>query len=711
MHAGTTTKMNLRTLTPRYAAREISLLLLLLVLTAVSAVAMTVVASWRSLSAIERIVTVNEQAALLFRASDAIQIERGRTNNALLASGPASSETLAGIATPRRASQEVVGAAFDALARGGDAALGARVVEARRAIAALDAARAAVDLALAQPRAARDAALVQGWYEIASAALNALGGAWREASAAVAQGGDATMARYDETAYLAHQAREEAGVERAGLSAAMRSPGQATPAQLAGWAERRGRVDAMLRRIHELNPSEASAPGMAAATRAVQEHFSTTFTQARTAVLAHVAQGGPAPMPAAEWQAIGDRGLGTLVALRDAVLARAEAHLRERARAAMRTLVIDAAITLAVLGLALVLMLRLSQRLLRPLRGITQALDAIRGGTARPPLPAIWRPDDEAGVIVAAVRNLGDQMERREAEEAAARAAATRQAERVARLDALIRSFEADTAESLATVARAAGQLDGTAVELDAAARDGVALTQAVAGAADTAAGNTQVAASAAEELTASVSEISRQVTQATEIARRAVAEANRTDETMQGLSVAAERIGEVVQLISGIAGQTNLLALNATIEAARAGEAGKGFAVVASEVKSLAAQTAKATSDIAEQIASMRAVALSAVETVRGIGAVVMEIDTAAASIAAAVEQQGAATREIARSVSDVARSTSGVSEDTQAASGAAQRTGAISSDVRRASEAFNAEAARMRDRIGDFLQGVRAA
>ncbi|CAH0243732.1 hypothetical protein ROS9278_02962 [Roseomonas sp. CECT 9278] len=527
----------------------------------------------------------------------------------------------------------------------------------------------------------------------------------------MAQGGDAPIARYDETAYLAHQAREEAGVERASISAAMRTPGAVTAAQLASWAERRGRVEAMVRRINELNPAGVAAPGIVAAARTMNEQFGTAYGQARAAMLEHVGAGAAAPMTAAEWQALGDRSLGTLVGVRDATLIRAEEHLARRRAAAVQTLVLDGVVALVVLALAGLLMLRLSQRLLRPLRGITRALGAIRGGQARPELPAAWRPDDEVGVIVGAVRGLGEQIEHRERAEAEERAATARQAERVARLGDLIRGFETDTAAALRTVAQAAGQLDGTAAELDAAARDGMSLTQAVAGAADTVAGNTQVAAAAAEELTASVSEISRQVTQATEVARRAVAEATRTDETMQGLSAAAERIGEVVQMISGIAAQTNLLALNATIEAARAGEAGKGFAVVASEVKSLAGQTAKATSDIAEQIANMRAVAVSAVETVRGIGAVVAEIDQAAASIAAAVEQQGAATREIARSVGDVANSTSGVSEDTRAASGAAQKTGAISGDVRQAARAFNAEAERMRQRIGQFLDGVRAA
>src|SRR5213079_3717535 len=103
-------------------------------------------------------------------------------------------------------------------------------------------------------------------------------------------------------------------------------------------------------------------------------------------------------------------------------------------------------------------------------------------------------------------------------------------------------------------------------------------------------------------------SEIAGQATKSTEVAARAVSEAQRTAQTMTELGSAATRIGEVIGLIQAIAGQTNLLALNATIEAARAGEAGRGFAVVASEVKSLASQTAKATEEIASQVAAIQA-------------------------------------------------------------------------------------------------------
>jgi methyl-accepting chemotaxis protein len=163
--------------------------------------------------------------------------------------------------------------------------------------------------------------------------------------------------------------------------------------------------------------------------------------------------------------------------------------------------------------------------------------------------------------------------------------------------------------------------------------------------------------------MAASITEITRRVAEAAEVAAQAVSEARATDGTVRGLSDSAARIGDVVRLIGEIAGQTNLLALNATIEAARAGEAGRGFAVVASEVKTLAAQTAKATEEISTQIQQMQAATSGAVEAIRGIGATVERTSGIATAIAAAVEEQGATTQEIARSAAEVAGSTDRVS------------------------------------------------
>ena len=158
--------------------------------------------------------------------------------------------------------------------------------------------------------------------------------------------------------------------------------------------------------------------------------------------------------------------------------------------------------------------------------------------------------------------------------------------------------------------------------------------------------------AAATEELTASISNIAQQVTRSAEIANKAAEEARRTNSVVEGLAAGTQKIGEVVTLIQNIASQTNLLALNATIEAARAGEHGRGFAVVASEVKALANQTAKATEEISAQVQDIQTATGEAVSAIQAIGGTIAEIDEISNEIAAAVDQQGAATREIAGNV-----------------------------------------------------------
>jgi methyl-accepting chemotaxis protein len=151
----------------------------------------------------------------------------------------------------------------------------------------------------------------------------------------------------------------------------------------------------------------------------------------------------------------------------------------------------------------------------------------------------------------------------------------------------------------------------------------------------------------------------------------------------VQALADAAQRIGDVVELITGIAEQTNLLALNATIEAARAGEAGRGFAVVAAEVKNLATQTAKATEEITGQVAAIQGATRSSVTAIQSIGTTIQRVNEIAAAIAAAVEEQGAATREIARNVQQASQGTTEVSRHISGVSQAAGETGAAAGEV----------------------------
>ncbi|MFQ3623339.1 MAG: HAMP domain-containing methyl-accepting chemotaxis protein [Acetobacteraceae bacterium] len=233
----------------------------------------------------------------------------------------------------------------------------------------------------------------------------------------------------------------------------------------------------------------------------------------------------------------------------------------------------------------------------------------------------------------------------------------------------------------------------------------------AVAAATDQASTNVQTVAASAEELASSVREISRQVSESAAIASEAVQQARATDATVTGLAEAAAKIGDVVRLIGDIAGQTNLLALNATIEAARAGEAGKGFAVVASEVKNLASQTAKATDEIASQIAAMQGATDGAVSAIRSIAETIARMNAITSSIAAAVEQQGAATAEIARSVQQAAAGTSEVAGTIGTVSAAIDQAGGEAVQVLEAANGLSSEAARLTTEVDRFLSQMRAA
>ena len=288
------------------------------------------------------------------------------------------------------------------------------------------------------------------------------------------------------------------------------------------------------------------------------------------------------------------------------------------------------------------------------------------------------------------------------------RALMLEQEKRRAEVDAAIGAFRQSVKIVLGSVSESASAMRTTATGLSTSSGE---IAQQAAGAVDMsneASTNVGAAAAAAEQLLASIGEISRQLGQATDMVRSAVADANETDDKITGLAKAAQEIGDVVNLISNIAAQTNLLALNATIEAARAGEAGRGFAVVATEVKSLAVQTAKATDQIAAQIAAVQNSTGSAVEAIRRNAERMREINRCTASVAASVQQQNAATSEISRNVAGAASSTKEVVGVLDLVAGAVARNSDTADTVLMAAEAVESAAASLNDKVETFLRDV---
>lgn len=317
---------------------------------------------------------------------------------------------------------------------------------------------------------------------------------------------------------------------------------------------------------------------------------------------------------------------------------------------------------------------------------------------------------DELGNMAAAVAVFKENSIARLEADKIARMDQERRVGSAQRLTNLADSFDNVAKSALQDVSGAADTLQKTSQDLRETADVTAKRVIEVDDAASRTSASVQKVASATHELTASIRDINEQVTESSRIASSAVQEADQTTEQIRSLANAAQEIGTVIALINDIAGQTNLLALNATIEAARAGEAGRGFAVVASEVKQLAGQTAKATTDIARHISGIQSETENAVSAIMGITETIRRIDTIGTSIAGAVEQQGASTEEISRSVRQAADGARIVIEHiTDVRSAAAQST-QMASHVLSASERLNQSCSSLRGSVIEFLDEVRA-
>jgi methyl-accepting chemotaxis protein len=349
--------------------------------------------------------------------------------------------------------------------------------------------------------------------------------------------------------------------------------------------------------------------------------------------------------------------------------------------------------------------------LVPPIRGMTGAMGRLAGGDMTVEVPGVGR-HDEIGTMASSVQVFKDNMIeaerlRQEQKESEIRNAEMRKAE----MRKLADNFEAAVGNIIGTVSSASTELEATATSLTKTAAMTEQLSTGVASASEEASSNVQSVATASEELASSVGEISRRVVESSRIAGSAVDQAGKADGRIAELSQAATRIGEVVKLITAIAEQTNLLALNATIEAARAGDAGRGFAVVAQEVKALAAQTAKATDEISSQIGGMQAATADSVVAIKEVSDTILRISEISSAIAAAVEEQGAATQEISRNVQQAAQGTSEVASSIVDVNRGASETGSASAQVLSSAQSLANESNRLKLEVGHFLDTVRAA
>jgi methyl-accepting chemotaxis protein len=363
-------------------------------------------------------------------------------------------------------------------------------------------------------------------------------------------------------------------------------------------------------------------------------------------------------------------------------------------------------LALLVVGIGVLI---ISRSVARPLAVITATIKRVAEGAENVEVPHTDRAD-EIGALARAIRVFQQAMDGNRNLNSQALLDSRAREERAKHIETSVETFRGAIGSVLRAVTENATAMRDTAQSITKVVSDASGRAVAASGATAQASSNVNAVASAAEELSASVEEIGRQVRQSSGMVEQAGLRTEKSITEIESLAAATQRIDGVLALIQTIAEQTNLLALNATIEAARAGEAGRGFAVVAHEVKALAEQTAKATSEIGQNVGMIQTSTRNAVDAVREIGNAVRDINEVTSNIAGAIGQQDAATREISENAQLAAQGNETLVANIGSLSEAIGETNKTATSVLAASSALTSTAETLSREVDKFFSNLRA-
>jgi methyl-accepting chemotaxis protein len=558
----------------------------------------------------------------------------------------------------------------------------------------------------AKLRAQRDLRDTDGWFKAVTLVIDDIADMSRRI-AAEARLSDPIVGEYVLARQYAWSIREAVGNESGSMRAQFGLNKPMTTALSLHVAGLRGSAGRSFAALEDLLARPGAPAAVVSAVAAAKTVMAEGFV-ARDAAFASL--GSDKSLSPAAWLELSATTFPSVIKIADVAIAGMAAHAAQRhTDAIVRLSVVGAALMIAVAG-GFGGLLLVRRRVIGPVRFLTAVIGRLAGRDFATPVPTLGR-HDEFEVMARTLEEL--RANAADAERLIGERQATQQAEveRATALRNLCRSFDAAVRQTLTGVGGATHAMTVAADEMAEIASTATTQTTEIAVAVQGTVARIGAVSSAVTGMKASISEIAGNVEKSARLTSLSAQDAAATERSIGELANTAERIGNVVTLIQNIAAQTNLLALNATIEAARAGDAGRGFAVVAGEVKALASQTAKATEEIASQVAAIQGAAGGAVEAISGITKRISEMDQLASMVAAAVEEQDAAMGQIADDAGEVSRTTELVSERLGAVREAAARTGGAADAMRGEAERVAREADGLSQQVVAFVGEIAAA
>ncbi len=666
--------------------------------------------AWQQQATAQRRMEVGSITRYLFLAMQNMRIERGTVSAALIENEPVDAATLQDIRNLRARSAPALAEALDMLSHLDFDDRDRWIAELRTKSAAVDTMRADADELLSKRDSGTNAEFNDKWVAAVGTLVERMDALSSRLSSAVRLE-DPFFDQMLTVKDLAWNVRSDAGVERLMIGDALAGGGTLSDDLRRKTTELHQRVNTMWAVLLNFVDDPRTPQRLRDSIARARETYFIRYIHDHDEVYQSLITGEGPRTTSRAWIQRSNPALDSLIGVANTAVDLAQTAAERISADARRHLLYQILLVLAAVLIGFLGLVKIRRNVIEPIVTLTIAMRHLAAGNTGTEIPNTTRRD-ELGAMARAVEifkqaAIENARLRIEQDQINARTNAARRAT----ASQLTRAFDAKIGKLVQSLKASASDMEGTARSMSETAEEAGQVSKLATAFAEQTSNNVREMAAATDKFATSAREIGSRVSASVGLVEKAVDDTRRTDNAVSILSERSERIEQIVKLISDIAAQTNLLALNATIESARAGQAGRGFGVVASEVKTLAAQTARATEEIASHVAQSQEATRDVVGAIKGVGSTIEQLHLIASAIAAAVEEQHAVAQEIARSVAEAASGTQEVTTNISHVRKAADHTGSTSTKVLAAATTLSQNSSELSREVELFLASVAAA